>query len=201
MAIPRTRGIDPIDWIEQIPYSETRNYVQRVIENTEVYRERLAGRGERLRILADLYRPNPPPRRPVLRGPAEPAPAHLPVPQMRPEHASAAGATDGAAPHTETAALDRARPAQPSARPADGRNRTRPAGAADAVIVPKEKPGPLSRRAEKPISAGSLSHSRARRCASAICPELISAEIWARQLFASSLPFIAARLNHLCAAT
>ncbi len=35
--------IDPIDWIEMIPVTETRNYVQRVLENTEVYRARLAG--------------------------------------------------------------------------------------------------------------------------------------------------------------
>jgi soluble lytic murein transglycosylase len=27
-----------IDWIEQIPFAETRNYVQRVLESTEVYR-------------------------------------------------------------------------------------------------------------------------------------------------------------------
>jgi soluble lytic murein transglycosylase len=34
---PRTPAIDIIDWIEQIPFSETRNYVQRVIENQVVY--------------------------------------------------------------------------------------------------------------------------------------------------------------------
>jgi soluble lytic murein transglycosylase len=33
-------GPDARDWIEQIPFSETRNYVQRVIENTVVYRAR-----------------------------------------------------------------------------------------------------------------------------------------------------------------
>ena len=54
------RATDPIDWIEQIPFSETRNYVQRVLENTEVYRARLAGRDVPLRILSDLYAPNPP---------------------------------------------------------------------------------------------------------------------------------------------
>jgi soluble lytic murein transglycosylase len=27
-----------LDWIEQIPFTETRNYVQRVIENMAVYR-------------------------------------------------------------------------------------------------------------------------------------------------------------------
>ena len=34
---PRTGGIDWIDWIEKIPLSETRNYVQRVLENAVVY--------------------------------------------------------------------------------------------------------------------------------------------------------------------
>ncbi|MEX2455310.1 MAG: lytic transglycosylase domain-containing protein [Rhodospirillaceae bacterium] len=38
---PRTGGADPIDWIETIPYRETRNYVQRVLENLQVYRARL----------------------------------------------------------------------------------------------------------------------------------------------------------------
>ena len=36
---PRGQGADAmIDWIETIPFNETRNYVQRVIENIEVYR-------------------------------------------------------------------------------------------------------------------------------------------------------------------
>ncbi|HEX4635467.1 MAG TPA: lytic transglycosylase domain-containing protein [Rhizomicrobium sp.] len=54
------RVTDPLDWIEQIPFGETRNYVQRVLENTEVYRARLAGKDVPLKILADLYAPNPP---------------------------------------------------------------------------------------------------------------------------------------------
>ncbi len=57
---PRT-GADPVDWIEQIPFSETRNYVQRVLENMEVYKNRLAGRDQPLTILADLYAPATPP--------------------------------------------------------------------------------------------------------------------------------------------
>ena len=51
------RLTDPLDWIEQIPFGETRNYVQRVLENTEVYRARLAGKDVPLKILADLYAP------------------------------------------------------------------------------------------------------------------------------------------------
>jgi soluble lytic murein transglycosylase len=38
---PRTGQIDLIDWIEMIPYTETRNYVQRVLESVYVYRLKL----------------------------------------------------------------------------------------------------------------------------------------------------------------
>ena len=38
---PRTGQISMVDWIEKIPYHETRNYVQRVLENVAVYRARL----------------------------------------------------------------------------------------------------------------------------------------------------------------
>ncbi|MGI4731556.1 MAG: transglycosylase SLT domain-containing protein [Janthinobacterium lividum] len=34
---PRAGAIDPVDWVEAIPFSETRNYVQRVLENAVVY--------------------------------------------------------------------------------------------------------------------------------------------------------------------
>jgi peptidoglycan lytic transglycosylase len=37
---PRDPNVDPVDWVERIPISETRNYVQRVIENVGVYRVR-----------------------------------------------------------------------------------------------------------------------------------------------------------------
>jgi len=40
---PRAGQIDMLDWIELIPFSETRNYVQRVLENVVIYRAR---RGE-----------------------------------------------------------------------------------------------------------------------------------------------------------
>lgn len=38
---PRTGAIDMIDWIELIPFEETRTYVQRVLENLQIYRSRL----------------------------------------------------------------------------------------------------------------------------------------------------------------
>ena len=38
---PRTGAIDTVDWIERIPFDETRDYVERVSENIAVYRARL----------------------------------------------------------------------------------------------------------------------------------------------------------------
>ena len=82
---PRSPACDPIDWIEQIPFNETRNYVQRVIENTQIYRNRLAGRDLPLKIMADLYAPNPPPNK-VLK--YTPPPVTVPVPQPKPKTSS-----------------------------------------------------------------------------------------------------------------
>ncbi|MEO0785779.1 MAG: lytic transglycosylase domain-containing protein [Pseudomonadota bacterium] len=53
---PRLGEIDPVDWVEFIPFSETRNYVQRVLENTQVYRHRLSGEEEDIRLSEDLER-------------------------------------------------------------------------------------------------------------------------------------------------
>ena len=40
---PRDSVHATLDWIEMIPFEETRNYVQRVLENITVYRQRLTG--------------------------------------------------------------------------------------------------------------------------------------------------------------
>jgi soluble lytic murein transglycosylase len=40
---PRKHNVDIIDWIEMIPIYETRNYVQRVLEGTYIYRLKLRG--------------------------------------------------------------------------------------------------------------------------------------------------------------
>ncbi len=37
---PRTGKIDPVDWVERIPFDETRDYVERVSENLGIYRAR-----------------------------------------------------------------------------------------------------------------------------------------------------------------
>ena len=49
-------GVDPVDWIEAIPFSETRNYVMRVMEALHVYRIRLDGAASPARLSADLTR-------------------------------------------------------------------------------------------------------------------------------------------------
>jgi soluble lytic murein transglycosylase len=53
---PRWPDVDPIDWIESLPFDETRNYVQRVLENLQVYRLRLASDAPLLRLAQDLAR-------------------------------------------------------------------------------------------------------------------------------------------------
>ncbi len=53
---PRLDGVDPVDWVELIPFSETRNYVQRVLENVQVYRGRLNNSPIPGRLSADLER-------------------------------------------------------------------------------------------------------------------------------------------------
>lgn len=55
---PRNPKVDPVDWVERIPFTETRNYVQRVMENVQVYRTCLGGKTALL-IEADLRRGAP----------------------------------------------------------------------------------------------------------------------------------------------
>lgn len=51
---PRENDVDAVDWIEMIPFTETRNYVQRVLENVQVYRLRLADTEVALRLDEDI---------------------------------------------------------------------------------------------------------------------------------------------------
>ncbi len=53
---PRGGSTDPIDFIECIPFSETRNYVMRVMENQQIYRARLHGGSVAITLSADLKR-------------------------------------------------------------------------------------------------------------------------------------------------
>ena len=52
---PRDADVDAIDWVEMIPFTETRNYVQRVLENLQVYRVRLAETEVALGLADDLH--------------------------------------------------------------------------------------------------------------------------------------------------
>jgi soluble lytic murein transglycosylase len=52
---PRDPNVDPIDWVERIPFAETRNYVPRILEALQVYRIRFGG-APKLLIEADLHR-------------------------------------------------------------------------------------------------------------------------------------------------
>lgn len=51
---PSDPDVDVVDWIERIPFSETRNYVQRVLEALHVYRDRLIGDHDQETALASL---------------------------------------------------------------------------------------------------------------------------------------------------
>jgi soluble lytic murein transglycosylase len=52
---PRSDNVDMVDWIENIPISETRNYVQRVLENLQIYRGQV-GRNSAFSLVSDLAR-------------------------------------------------------------------------------------------------------------------------------------------------
>ncbi|HEY2178255.1 MAG TPA: lytic transglycosylase domain-containing protein [Caulobacteraceae bacterium] len=53
---PRSASTDPLNYIECIPFSETRDYVMRTLEATEVYRARLRGGSAPLTLAGDLRR-------------------------------------------------------------------------------------------------------------------------------------------------
>ena len=52
---PRNPEVDAIDWVEIIPFDETRNYVQRVLENLQVYRLLLSKTKVALGLERDLH--------------------------------------------------------------------------------------------------------------------------------------------------
>lgn len=51
---PRSPNVDPVDWVERIPFAETRNYVQRVMENLTVYEARF-GDPPRAEMLREIH--------------------------------------------------------------------------------------------------------------------------------------------------
>lgn len=56
---PRGGAVDPIDFIECAPFTETRNYMMRVMENMSVYKARLNGGSAPLTLSQDLRRGAP----------------------------------------------------------------------------------------------------------------------------------------------
>ena len=48
------RSTDPVDWVETIPFTETRTYVMRVTESLVIYRQRLKGQSGPIRITSEL---------------------------------------------------------------------------------------------------------------------------------------------------
>jgi soluble lytic murein transglycosylase len=54
----RSGQVDPVDWVENIPFQETRQYVQKVLQNVHIYRSRLAPKTVRP-MTADLKRGTP----------------------------------------------------------------------------------------------------------------------------------------------
>jgi soluble lytic murein transglycosylase len=57
---PRHAKVDPIDWIHRIPIEETREYVQKVLSNIQVYRARLGDEANAVQLHRDLKRASSP---------------------------------------------------------------------------------------------------------------------------------------------
>ena len=53
---PRQPGVDVVDWVERIPFYETRHYVQKIMENFQVYKARFSGNRSALLIGEDMER-------------------------------------------------------------------------------------------------------------------------------------------------
>jgi soluble lytic murein transglycosylase len=53
---PRDPKVDPVDWIESIPFTETREYVKKIMETLQLYRSRLEGSEHALQLVQDLNR-------------------------------------------------------------------------------------------------------------------------------------------------
>ncbi|MCH2076265.1 MAG: transglycosylase SLT domain-containing protein [Rhodobacteraceae bacterium] len=86
---PRRGNVDVVDWIEHIPFRETRNYVMRVTESLPVYRARLAGEAVPLNFEATLRGAMPSGE---VSGPS--APVWAPTKSLRPQLRPAARATE-----------------------------------------------------------------------------------------------------------
>lgn len=88
MGDPRKGDIDIVDWIERVPFTETRNYIMRVTETMPGYRARLTGQTgpvQFTKLLLGEYVPPPPPlapsvsKRPKIRPAVQPATEPVPA--------------------------------------------------------------------------------------------------------------------------
>jgi soluble lytic murein transglycosylase len=52
---PRTEKITPLNWIESIPFRETRDFVRRVLQGAELYEAILEGRPLAIRSEQEIY--------------------------------------------------------------------------------------------------------------------------------------------------
>jgi soluble lytic murein transglycosylase len=51
---PRQEGVDVVDWVETIPFGETRTYVMRVVESLVIYRAKLRGAAGPIKVTTEL---------------------------------------------------------------------------------------------------------------------------------------------------
>lgn len=79
---PRRPDVDPIDWVERIPFEETREYVKKVLANIQVYRARIGQPDKALQIVSDLNRARTGSTlTPTSSNPSPPPPAPPPAPK------------------------------------------------------------------------------------------------------------------------
>jgi len=67
---PRGTQIDPINWVESIPFNETRDYVQKVMENMYIYRSNLTP-GRNMSLKEELKRGTPAQKAPGKKSPGK----------------------------------------------------------------------------------------------------------------------------------
>ena len=53
---PRHPDVDPIDWVERVSFTETRNYIKKIMTGLQIFRARLNGPDRALRLWEDLNR-------------------------------------------------------------------------------------------------------------------------------------------------
>jgi hypothetical protein len=122
---PRGGAVDPVDWIELIPFAETRNYVQRVLEGRNLYRRRLAEQ----EVATVWFRP--------VQGPLDPLPApRLKSPELAWQAMAAAMAAAAPLPALKPGVAE-IMPSTVAAPPA----KPDPQDEAEAVPMPQAKPG------------------------------------------------------------